>query len=442
MATSAQEILFVLPDRDTAVSEDSVRDVSFFIGAQVLRYRPSALGGMCDFLLQCHLQSPAWLNKTVLFCPDDCHIIGFESIVSELLGLKDDRQLLFKMLSCTGSIIGFRATQENLDKFSTHFSAGKYVNQLLLHPYKIIDGRNKSKAQLQDFWRLVRQHFDLVEGKFSAAHYYQTLPGSVPDVIFDDLRSSSAMDGITTRIQEKLAAKTRRTFVSGKDVCFVAISDGENYEQIEDLFFENYSEYCAKNGYSLFLYRNKLIKNATANWSKAALLDIVLGQFSHIVYVDIDTAVVGNKTLHDLFSREMSSKSILFFQDPGRWDFNSGSIILRNDSLSRAFLKGWSNKCSSLALQNKQMGVYDHGGDQQWAIITKNQLPPSGCETLTHERGWNVHPNYSDPNTTMLHFMGLGSPSARYELIKFYLEEVRSKLSNPDGTKNSEGEVI
>jgi hypothetical protein len=442
VATSAQEILFVLPDRDTGVSEDSVSAAGFFLGVQVLRYRPSALGGICDFLLQCHLQSPAWLNKTVLFCPDDCHIIGFEAILSELLELKGDRQLLFKTLTCTGSIIGFRATQENLDKFSTHFSAGKYVNQLLLNPYKIIDGRNKGRAQLQEFWGLARQHFEAVEGKFSAALYYQALSGPVPDVIFDDLRSSSAMDGATTRIQEKLAAKTRRLLVSGRDVCFVAISEGPDYEQIEEQFFENCSGYCAKNGYSLFLYRNKLIKNATANWSKAALLDIVLGQFSHIVYVDIDTAIVGNKTLHDLFSHEMSSKSILFFQDPGNWDFNSGSIILRNDPLSRAFLKGWSNKCSSLALQSKQMGVYDHGGDQQWAIVTKNQLPPSRCETLSHERGWNVHPNYSGPNTTMLHFMGLGSPSERFELIKFYLEEVRSKSSNPDRTTNSKGEVI
>lgn len=426
MTSPTQQILFVLPERDTAVTESSIDDVCFFTGVQVIRYKPTTLGGLSDFLLQCSMQRNDWLNKTVLFCPGSCHIIGFENILQELLELKNQSSMLWKLADDAACTIGFVATQENLRVLANNFLIGNFISHIPLHSYRIVEAKKRNKDLVQNFLSQAGQHFTLLEAKFSSRQYYASSDGP-PDVIFDDLHASSVLDGVTTRLQEKLSRQFRRTLALGRDVCFVAISEGSDYERLEGLFFENYSDYCSSHGYSLFLYRSKLLKNATANWSKAAFLDIILGQFSHVVFVDIDTAIVKNNPVHELFSSEMSSKSILFFQDPGEWDFNSGSIILRNDAFSREFLRNWKSKCSSLAQENNHLDVYAHGGDQHWAIVSKRLLPSVICETMSHTRGWNVHPNYSNSSTTMVHFMGLGNPSTRTELIKYYLEEARSK---------------
>jgi len=168
-------------------------------------------------------------------------------------------------------------------------------------------------------------------------------------------------------------------------------------------------EYCERQGYTFYVYRDKLDASASANWSKARAILNHFDGHENIVWMDSDTIVFNpEKRFEDIIDRTTPTKKIIACEDIGTNNknipkgsmLNSGVLIFKGHSYTKNLIKKWMN------FDGDKSSLYASGGDQE--IL---------CEVLKKSDGFgfnrkifpmnefNTEPRFVDENTFIVHFM-------------------------------------
>lgn len=168
-------------------------------------------------------------------------------------------------------------------------------------------------------------------------------------------------------------------------------------------------EYCERQGYTFYVYRDKLDVNGSANWSKARAILNHIDDHEDVVWMDSDTIIFNpEKQFEDILARCTGTKKIVACEDVGTHNkklpkgsmLNSGVLIFRNHFYTKNLIKKWMN------FDGDKSSLYASGGDQE--IL---------CEILKKSDGFgfnrkifpmnefNTEPRFVDENTFIVHFM-------------------------------------
>lgn len=424
---------FLVPNRQNAELHTFENEIATFLGIEIIEYEPASwLDGVYDFFKCMEEHGASLVGKNIVFCPSNAFIISYVDLLHEIMVQKSN---LWKVTGELHGILILRLDAECMQKIRAASAVfAEKSNSIFLDELQdFACSHALAKKKLEEFVRFLSRDLRLINmsnnvigeqlGKiYSRRNNEKSV--SVVHVSSLDAASGPELQNSFSCLQYELMQQRFTYKLNERKVCFVAISEGEDSAIIDDVFFKNYSSYCEKHAYSLFLFKDRIFKNCTANWSKAALVRMILSSFEHVVFIDVDTSVVRPEVdIIEHFSHELKVTPVLFFDDPGRWEFNSGSIILQRGSVSSQFLSRWFESCRAISLKEKSAGVYTQGGDQYYAIVSaKNTVPGFPEHVIPSNKGWNVHPAYVDDSTIMIHFMGLGPNLMRSKIMNKFLK--------------------
>jgi lipopolysaccharide biosynthesis glycosyltransferase len=179
-------------------------------------------------------------------------------------------------------------------------------------------------------------------------------------------------------------------------------------------------DYCLANGYTFYVYREKLQADASANWSKARAILNHFDDHEDIVWMDSDTIIYNpQKRFEDILSRCTGTKKIIACEDIGTNNkkitkgmmLNSGVVVFRNHSYTKNIIRKWMNAdCDKSSL-------YASGGDQGILCDVLKESDGFGFNRKIFPMNeFNTEPRFVDEHTFILHFMAYP-----FELKKIFM---------------------
>lgn len=172
-------------------------------------------------------------------------------------------------------------------------------------------------------------------------------------------------------------------------------------------------DYCEKQGYTFYVYRQKLQVDASANWSKARAILNHFDDHESIVWMDSDTVIYNTeKRFEDILDKCSSIKKIIACEDVGNKSMlNSGVLFFRNHNYTKNIIKKWMNfNCDKSSL-------YASGGDQEILCDILKKSDGFGFNRKIFPMNkFNTDPRMIDQDTFILHFMAY-----TYELKKIFM---------------------
>lgn len=171
-------------------------------------------------------------------------------------------------------------------------------------------------------------------------------------------------------------------------------------------------DYCEKQGYSFYVYRESLDKNGSPNWSKSQALLNHINDHEYIVWMDSDTIIFNPEKRFENIIEKAPKKFVLATKDIGNNSMlNSGVLIFKSHEYNKNLIKKWRD------FNGDKSSLYASGGDQE--IL---------CEILRKSDGFgfnrkifpmnefNTDPRLVNEDTFILHFMAYP-----YELKKIFM---------------------
>ena len=168
-------------------------------------------------------------------------------------------------------------------------------------------------------------------------------------------------------------------------------------------------EYCERQGYTFYVYREKLDANGSANWSKARAILNHIDDHEDIVWMDSDTIIFNpEKRFEDILARCTATKKIIACEDIGTNNkklpkgsmLNSGVLIFRNHLYTKNLIKKWMN------FDGDKSSLYASGGDQEILCDILKKSDGFGFNRKVFPMNeFNTEPRFVDENTFIVHFM-------------------------------------
>ena len=168
-------------------------------------------------------------------------------------------------------------------------------------------------------------------------------------------------------------------------------------------------EYCERQGYTFYVYRDTLDANANANWSKARALLNHFDDHEDIVWMDSDTIIYNpEKRFEDILEKCSSTKKIVACEDIGTNNknmpkgsmLNSGVVIFRNHNYTKNIIKKWMD------FDGDKSSLYASGGDQEILCDILKKSDGFGFNRKIFSMNqFNTEPRFVDENTFIVHFM-------------------------------------
>lgn len=168
-------------------------------------------------------------------------------------------------------------------------------------------------------------------------------------------------------------------------------------------------EYCERQGYTFYVYRDKLDVNGSANWSKARAILNHIDDHEDIVWMDSDTIIFNpEKRFEDVLARCTGTKKIVACEDVGTNNkkmpkgsmLNSGVLIFRNHFYTKNLIKKWMN------FDGDKSSLYASGGDQEILCDILKKSDGFGFNRKIFPMNeFNTEPRFVDENTFIVHFM-------------------------------------
>ena len=168
-------------------------------------------------------------------------------------------------------------------------------------------------------------------------------------------------------------------------------------------------EYCEHQGYTFYVYRDKLDASASANWSKARAILNHFDDHENIVWMDSDTIVFNpEKRFEDIIDRTTPTKKIIACEDIGTNNknipkgsmLNSGVLIFKGHSYTKNLIKKWMN------FDGDKSSLYASGGDQEILCEVLKKSDGFGFNRKVFPMNeFNTEPRFVDENTFIVHFM-------------------------------------
>lgn len=188
----------------------------------------------------------------------------------------------------------------------------------------------------------------------------------------------------------------------------------------------NIREYCEKQGYTFYVYRDSLDKSSHGNWSKAKALLNHIDDHEEIIWMDSDVVIYNpEKKFEDILSRCVPIKKVIACEDIGSNNknlkkgsvFNSGVVIFRKHEYTKNILKRWWN----FRLDHDTSDLYSEGGDQEVLIdILKKSDPFGHNHKVFPMNTFNTEPRFVDDDTFILHFMAYPRHLKDFFIKHFY----------------------
>ena len=202
------------------------------------------------------------------------------------------------------------------------------------------------------------------------------------------------------------------TYNPGKKIAIVSLYTPEiaDYAICSEM---SVRDYCLKQGYTFYVYREKLQDDASANWSKARAILNHFDDHEDIVWMDSDTVIYNSeKRFEDILDKCSSTKKIIACEDVGNNSMlNSGVLIFRNHNYTKNIIKKW------MEFKGDKSSLYASGGDQE--ILCKILKSSDGFgfnRKIFPMNKFNTDPRMIDDDTFILHFMAY-----TYELKKIFM---------------------
>lgn len=209
------------------------------------------------------------------------------------------------------------------------------------------------------------------------------------------------------------------TYNPGKKIAIVSLYTPEisDYAVCSEM---SVRDYCLKQGYTFYVYREKLQADASANWSKARAILNHFDDHEDIIWMDSDTIIYNpEKRFEDILARCTGTKKIIACEDIGANNkkiakgmmLNSGVVIFRNHFYTKNIIKKWMNAdCDKSSL-------YASGGDQGILCDILKKSDGFGFNRKIFPMNeFNTEPRFVDENTFIVHFMAYP-----YELKKIFM---------------------
>jgi hypothetical protein len=199
---------------------------------------------------------------------------------------------------------------------------------------------------------------------------------------------------------------------SGKKIAIVSLYTPEiaDYAQYSE---RSIKDYCEKQGYTFYVYREKLDANAHANWSKARAILNHFDDHEDIIWMDSDTVIFNpEKRFEDILSKCSSTKKIIACEDIGNNSMlNSGIVIFRNHNYTKNIIKKWMN------FNGNKSSLYASGGDQEILCDVLKKSDGFGFNRKIFKMNeFNTDPRLLNEDTFILHFMAYP-----FELKKIFI---------------------
>lgn len=193
-------------------------------------------------------------------------------------------------------------------------------------------------------------------------------------------------------------------------ICVVSLATKE----IEDMSISilNKQFYCNKYNYTFVNYNERLSKRHCP-WDKILCILKTISWFDYVVWIDAD-AIFNNLSvrLEDIIN-EHSDKDLLICKDPCYNEerlhcmMNTGVMIFKNTLTSIELLHETWNSCSDYSIESLDKYSYDGYPHEQGALIDRLKTEKySNCYYLYEQTKFNTHPNISNKETFIIHFMG------------------------------------
>tara|TARA_B100001989_G_C24551857_1_gene475858 strand:+ start:35650 stop:41955 length:6306 start_codon:yes stop_codon:yes gene_type:complete len=190
------------------------------------------------------------------------------------------------------------------------------------------------------------------------------------------------------------------TYNSGNKIAIVSLYTPE----ISDYAIHSENsirDYCEKQNYTFYVYRQKLEENCSANWSKAQAILRHINDHDYIVWMDSDTLIFNDeKKFEDIISKA-SRKFIFATKDIGDNSMlNSGVLIFKNHDYVKGLIKKWRD------FDGDKTSLYASGGDQEILCDILKKSDGFGFNRKIFEMNeFNTDPRFVDEDTFILHFM-------------------------------------
>jgi len=165
-------------------------------------------------------------------------------------------------------------------------------------------------------------------------------------------------------------------------------------------------DYAFKQGYTFYVYRDKLDKESHPNWSKPHAILNHLDNHETIVWMDSDTIIFNpNQKFENILSECVPIKKIIACEDIGANSMlNSGVIFFRNHKYTKNLIKRWKD------FHGNKSELYSSGGDQEvFCDILKRSDTYGNNRKIFPMSKFNTDPRLVDNETFIMHFMAYGN---------------------------------
>lgn len=209
----------------------------------------------------------------------------------------------------------------------------------------------------------------------------------------------------------KEAEDTFNCFNPSKKIAIVSLYTKEISE------FATYSEksikdYCEKQGYSFYVYRESLDKNGSPNWSKSQALLNHIDDHDYIVWMDSDTLIFNPEKKLESIIEKAPKKLIIATKDIGNHCMlNSGVLFFKSHQYTKNLITKWRD------FNGDKSSLYASGGDQEILCEILRKSDGFGFNRKIFEMNeFNTDPRLVNEDTFILHFMAYP-----YELKKIFM---------------------
>jgi hypothetical protein len=175
---------------------------------------------------------------------------------------------------------------------------------------------------------------------------------------------------------------------------------------------QSIKEYCLKQGYTFYVYRENLNNSGSANWSKPQAILNHIQEHDHIIWMDSDTLVFNTNKRFESIIDQASKKFIIATKDIGdHCMLNSGVLIFKSHNYTKNLLKKWRD------FDGDKSSLYASGGDQEILCEILRKTDPFGYNRkILKMNEFNTDPRLINSETFILHFMAYP-----FELKKIFM---------------------
>jgi hypothetical protein len=192
-------------------------------------------------------------------------------------------------------------------------------------------------------------------------------------------------------------------------ICVVSLATKE-LDYMNDAIL-NKQHYCNLYNYTFVNYTERLSMRHCP-WDKIQCVIKTLNWFDYVVWVDAD-AVFNNLSIkfEDIIN-EHKDKDLLICKDPCfnaglHCMINTGVMIFKNTDKSKKLLNDVWNSSSDYCVDTLNKHSYDGYPHEQGKLAQMlNEDEYSNCYFLYEQGKFNTHPNCSNQNTFIIHYMG------------------------------------